>query len=211
MISRLRSVRSPCLEIPPDRCLPPLPRPRGVSPTQATKSRAVLNTRALGTFATAALAVIGPTLGTSISRHAASSARTARSIWRSSARMSESSASHCPASSNRAARPTSGITPSDGLRSCSISVRNPLIPCAATSPNSFSPARSALAVIVRWRIKSVRVLWITSTACCSTLFTATNRIVGRPIASHTPSASRPSFLLRFTYGFTYDAGISRTS
>jgi hypothetical protein len=33
-------------------------------------------------------------------------------------------------------------------------------------------------------------------ACCSAVFTGTNCIVGRLIASHSPSASRPSFLLR---------------
>src|SRR5207249_11632046 len=35
-------------------------------------------------------------------------------------------------------------------------------------------------------------------ACCSSVFTGTNCIVGRPIASHVPSASRPSFLFRLT-------------
>src|SRR5881398_190683 len=36
-------------------------------------------------------------------------------------------------------------------------------------------------------------------------------MVGRPTASQIASASAASFLLRFTYAFTYCAGISRTS
>jgi hypothetical protein len=39
-------------------------------------------------------------------------------------------------------------------------------------------------------------------ACCSAVFTGTNRIVGRLIASHSASASAASFLPRFTYGLT---------
>ena len=41
-----------------------------------------------------------------------------------------------------------------------------------------------------------------NTACCSTVFTATNRIVGRVTASHIASASAASVLPRFTSGFT---------
>ena len=39
-------------------------------------------------------------------------------------------------------------------------------------------------------------------ACCSSLFTGTNRIVGRCAASQIASASAASFFCRFTNGFT---------
>ena len=50
-----------------------------------------------------------------------------------------------------------------------------------------------------------------STACCASVLTGTNRIEGRPTASQQASASAGSCLFRFTYGFTYCGGISRTS
>ena len=56
--------------------------------------------------------------------------------------------------------------------------------------------------MVRWRTIRSRLLWSISTACCSTLFTATNRIVGRVTASQIASASAASVFPRFTYGFT---------
>ena len=39
--------------------------------------------------------------------------------------------------------------------------------------------------------------------CCSRVFTATTRIVGREAASQIASASAASFFCRFTNGFTY--------
>ncbi len=39
-------------------------------------------------------------------------------------------------------------------------------------------------------------------ACCASLFTATNRIVGRDAASAIASESAMSFFWRFTNGFT---------
>ena len=39
-------------------------------------------------------------------------------------------------------------------------------------------------------------------ACCSCVFTATKRIVGRDAASQIASASAASFFCRFTNGFT---------
>src|SRR3954447_23644934 len=52
---------------------------------------------------------------------------------------------------------------------------------------------------------------ITAAACFASLFTATNRIVGRWAASQIASASAISFFWRLTNGFTYAGGISRTS
>ncbi len=46
--------------------------------------------------------------------------------------------------------------------------------------------------------------------CCSTVFTATNRIVGRLTASAIASASAVSFFWRLTNGFTYAGGTSLT-
>ena len=94
-------------------------------------------------------------------------------------------------------RAVSGIALT-GSSSASIKLRSPFKPCAATMPNSESAERNAFDDIVRSRTSSRRVRCRTRTAWLSRLFTGTNRIVGRPIASHTPSASRPSFLLRFT-------------
>ena len=49
---------------------------------------------------------------------------------------------------------------------------------------------------VRRAINRSRMPASIKAACCSAVFTGTNCMVGRPVASHTPSASRPSFLLR---------------
>src|SRR5215218_9634947 len=48
-------------------------------------------------------------------------------------------------------------------------------------------------------------------ACCSAVFTGTNRIVGRLIASQIASASAASFLPRLTYGLASCGAISFTS
>jgi hypothetical protein len=64
---------------------------------------------------------------------------------------------------------------------------------------------------VRFLTRRWRVLCSISTACCSGVFTATNRIVGRVTASQIGSASDASVFPRFTYGFTYAGGISRSS
>src|SRR5690242_11639578 len=48
-------------------------------------------------------------------------------------------------------------------------------------------------------------------ACCSSLCTATKRIVSRWAASQIASVSAMSLFWRLTKGFTYAAGLSRTS
>jgi len=53
-------VRSPFFEVAPSRCLPPVDLCNGVSPSQAAKSRPVLNVSAAGASAKIAVAVIGP-------------------------------------------------------------------------------------------------------------------------------------------------------
>jgi hypothetical protein len=65
-------------------------------------------------------------------------------------------------------------------------------------PNSAIRERNELPDMLRWRTSSRRVPCRTATAWASGLFTGTNRIVGRLIASQMASASRPSVLLRFT-------------
>ena len=63
-------------------------------------------------------------------------------------------------------------------------------------------ARAALIVCVRWRTRRSRVRQAIAAACWASLFTATNRIVGREAASAIASASAMSFFCRFTNGFT---------
>ena len=53
--------------------------------------------------------------------------------------------------------------------------------------------------------KAIAAPWVSS------LFTATNRIVGRRAASQIASASTASFFCHLTKGFTQAGGISRTS
>ena len=83
-------------------------------------------------------------------------------------------------------------------------------PCGATTPNSARWPRNALIIWVRWRTRRSRVWNNIPLACCSSVFTATKRIVGRCAASqHAPdyvsglaSASAASFFCRFTNGLT---------
>src|SRR5215467_9644867 len=63
---------------------------------------------------------------------------------------------------------------------------------------------------VRCLVNSARTRCTAWMSCCSTVFTATNRICGLLIASQIASASLASFLLLFTYGFTNCGAISRT-
>src|SRR5215468_7378885 len=63
-----RKYWSPCFEIGPSRCLPPVESSRGTMPIQAAKSRPVLKIEASGTVATMALAPMTPMLGMVSSR-----------------------------------------------------------------------------------------------------------------------------------------------
>src|SRR5215211_2254338 len=74
MISRRRRVRSPIFEVAPSFCLLPVECWRGVSPTQAAKSRPRLKVCAGGARAVRATAVTGPIPGMVMSRCAVSSA-----------------------------------------------------------------------------------------------------------------------------------------
>src|SRR4051812_2041112 len=63
---------------------------------------------------------------------------------------------------------------------------------------------------VRWRTSKSRVRNTIAAACACSLFTATNRMVGRCAASQIASASAMSFFCRLTNGFTYAGAISFT-
>ena len=65
LVSRRRSVRSPILEVAPSFCFPPVECCNGVSPSHAAKSRPRLKLVAWGAKAISAVAVIGPTPGSS--------------------------------------------------------------------------------------------------------------------------------------------------
>jgi hypothetical protein len=67
-ISMRRKYRSPCLEMGPRRCLPPVESSRETMPIQAAKSRPLLKIVASGTVATIALAPRTPMLGMVSSR-----------------------------------------------------------------------------------------------------------------------------------------------
>ena len=60
-MSKRRMVRSPRFDTAPSFCLPPVDFCRGVSPSQAAKSRPARKFSAAGTSAVIAVAVIGPT------------------------------------------------------------------------------------------------------------------------------------------------------
>ena len=75
-------------------------------------------------------------------------------------------------------------------------------PLGATQPYSVRWPRIALMSWVRCRTSRSRVRNTRAAACCSSLFTATNRMFGRCAASQIASASIASFFCRFTNGFT---------
>ncbi len=69
---------------------------------------------------------------------------------------------------------------------------------AAVTPNSAAWPRIALISIVRCLTSISRTPSMVSAACCSTVLTGTNRMVGRLIASQIAAASIASFLPRLT-------------
>ena len=75
MISRRLSVRSPILDIRPNRCFPPVDRSSGVKPTHAAKSRPFRKVVGSGARAAIAAAVTGPIPGTEVNRLASRSSR----------------------------------------------------------------------------------------------------------------------------------------
>ena len=74
-----------------------------------------------------------------------------------------------------------------------------------------SRPHSAFTSMVRCRTSRSRVRCSISTACCSAVLIGTKRMLGRVTALQIASALAASVLPRLTYGFTYEAGISRTS
>src|SRR6266850_5159160 len=70
--------------------------------------------------------------------------------------------------------------------------------------------RNRLMIAVRSTTKPCLTRCSASSACCSVLFTGTKRMLGRVTASHTASASLPSFLSLFLYGATNLGAISLT-
>jgi hypothetical protein len=81
----------------------------------------------------------------------------------------------------------------------------------ANTPNSEIWAWIAFEICARCRFSMSRTLCNIIKLCCSGLFTATKRIVGRVTASQIASVSAASFFPRLTQGFKYRAGISFTS
>lgn len=78
---------------------------------------------------------------------------------------------------------------------------------AARSPARHDPVLSQVTAkrvisMVRCLTIRSRLLLSISTACCSTVFTATKRNISRVTASQIASASAASVFLRFTYGLT---------
>lgn len=73
VISNRRSVRSPILDVAPSFCLPPVDFCKGVSPSQAAKSLALVKLSMGSAKARIAVALIGPIPGMVMSRRAASS------------------------------------------------------------------------------------------------------------------------------------------
>ena len=72
----------------------------------------------------------------------------------------------------------------------------------------MSSPRIWLTMAVRAWTNPWRTRCTDSTACCSTFFTGTKRMLGRATASQIASASAASFLLVLTYGLTNWGAIS---
>src|SRR6201997_840256 len=85
------------------------------------------------------------------------------------------------------------------------------LPVRTVMPRSSSRPRIWLTTAVRRMIQRSRTRCRDCMSSCSSLLIGTKRIEGRLTASAIASASMKSFLLVFTNGFTYCAGIRRTS
>ena len=81
---------------------------------------------------------------------------------------------------------------------CAASMARCAVPFGATQPYSARWPRIALPSWVRCFTARSRVRNTSAAACCSSVFTATNRMLGRCAASQIASASTASFLWRFT-------------
>src|SRR5215213_6017373 len=107
-MSKRRMVRSPIFEIAPSFCLPPVDVCRGVSPSQAAKSRPARKPSGAGTRAVIAVAAIGPMPGIVISRRATGSAFARWVISASNSWICASKAWKVPINTFRTARALSG-------------------------------------------------------------------------------------------------------
>jgi hypothetical protein len=197
-IRSVRSCRFPRFDIAPSLSFPPLDCALGVSPVQAAKSRAVAKSRASTTDVRTVAAMRGPTPGMLIRRLASGSFLTATKISLSSFSMRVVSSSICSANRIRAKRAAPGILLSFSSRRSTKSFAMLAMPVPAVMPNSAIWARRAFAVWLRCLISISRVRKIMLAACCSAVFTGTNRIVGRLTASQMASASAASVLFRLT-------------
>jgi Tripartite tricarboxylate transporter TctA family len=163
-----------------------------------TRLRPHWNAPGSATAATMALARTGPTPGISISRRPTSVDRALALIWRSVSSACALTSCSWVTSSRRQARAKGGTRSSLPSTIISINRWSPSRPIGATMPYSAMWPRIAFASRVRWRISSRRVRCNTITLCCSAVFTATKRLVGRPTASQIASASAASFFWRLT-------------
>src|SRR3954471_5556958 len=111
-MSKRRMVRSPIFEIAPSLCLPPVDVCRGVSPSQAAKSRPARQPSRARTRAVMAVAAIGPMPGIVISRRATGSAFARWVISASNVWICASKAWKVPTNTVRTARALSGTAES---------------------------------------------------------------------------------------------------
>src|SRR6516165_6991939 len=146
-----RKYRSPCLEIGPSFCLPPVESCRGTSPTQAAKSRPDRKAFGSVTVAVMALAPMRPIPGTLSSRLLASFARCCKRSRLSIEPIIVCSAWSCAASTIRLARASIGRRASFSSAMIFSNSLSPSCPCAATIPSSAKCARRALITCVRCR------------------------------------------------------------
>src|SRR3954449_9620804 len=177
-MSKRRMVRSPIFEIAPSFCLPPVDVCRGVSPSQAAKSRPARKPSGAGTRAVIAVAAIGPMPGIVISRRATGSAFARWVISASNAWICASNAWKVPINTFRTARALSG-TAEAGSSTWAITASACVMPWGKTQPYSDRCPRRALMACVRWRTRRSRARNTTPFACCSSVFTGTKRMLGR--------------------------------
>src|SRR3954462_5103992 len=151
-MSKRRMVRSPIFEIAPSLCLPPVDFCRGVSPSQAAKSRPARKPSGAGTRAVIAVAAIGPMPGIVISRRATGSAFARWVISASNAWICASKAWKVPINTFRTARALSG-TAASGSSTWAITASACVMPWGKTQPYSDRcPRRALMHCVVRCRL-----------------------------------------------------------
>src|SRR5215467_5621522 len=156
---------------------------------------------AAGTSAVIAVEVIGPTPGIVINRRAVGSDFERWLISASNAAICASNAVKVSTSSLRMTRALSG---SEDCRSSTTATRVStwVMPFGKTWPYSVRCPRRALTHWVRCRTRRSRARNTMPFACCSSVLTATKRMLGRWAASQIASASAASFFCRLMNGLT---------